>query len=127
MRVAGLIARILLGLIFLVFGANGFLNFMHMPMPTGAAGQFVGITYQTHFIHVVWFLQVIGGLLLLAGQFVPLALTILAPIIFNIVLFHSLMEPSGLPLAFLVVVLWLIAAYAVRSAFAGLLAQKVPD
>jgi putative oxidoreductase len=127
MKVAALIARLLLGLIFLVFGSNGFLNFLKMPMPGGAAGQFAGVIYLTHYIQVVWVLQIVCALLLLTGQFVPLALTILGAIIVNIVLFHSLMAPSGLPLASVIVILWLISAWSVRSAFAGIFRQKVVD
>jgi hypothetical protein len=66
-------------------------------------------------------LQLLGGLLLLAGRFVPLGLTLLGPVIVNIVLFHALMEPRGLPLAGIVGLLWLVTAWGVRGAFAGIL------
>jgi putative oxidoreductase len=125
MKIAVLIARILLGLMFVVFGLNGFLNFIHGPMPTGTAGQFVGALAGTHYFHVVAFVQLLGGILLLAGQFIPLALVLLGPVIFNILLFHATMQPAGLPPGLLAFLLWLIIFYAVRHAFAGIFARRV--
>ncbi|MDP9292671.1 MAG: hypothetical protein M3O82_09960 [Verrucomicrobiota bacterium] len=125
MKIATLIARYLLGLIFLVFGLNGFLHFIPMPPPAGTAGQFLGALFVSHYLVVVFLLQLIPAILLLINRFVPLALTLLAPIIVNIVLFHALMAPEGLPLAIVVTVLWILAALGVRSAFAGLLQQRV--
>jgi uncharacterized membrane protein YphA (DoxX/SURF4 family) len=125
MKIAVLVARILLGLMFVVFGLNGFLSFLHMPMPTGPAGQYMGVLFVSHYLHVVFLIEVIGGLLLLAGQFVPLALVLLGPVIFNIILFHATLEPSGLPLALVTTLLWFIVFFGVRSAFAGVFSQKV--
>ena len=125
MKVAALVARILLGVIFIVFGLNTFLPFLHMPMPTGLAGQFAGVLYASHYMHFVAFVQIVGGVLLLSGSYVPLALTILAPVIVNILLFHSLMAPEGLPLAAITLVLWLLIFVSVRSAFAGILSRTV--
>ncbi len=128
MKIAALIARLLLGLIFLVFGLNGFLHFIPMPPPPpGPAGQFMGAMFVTHYLVPVFLLQLIPAVLLLLNRFVPLALTLLAPIIVNIVLFHALMAPSGLPMASFVTVLWFLTAYSVRSAFAGLFLQRVQD
>jgi hypothetical protein len=126
MKIASLIARILLGIIFFVFGLNGFLHFIPMPPPTGVAGQFLGSLFVSHYLVVIFLLQVIPALLLLANRYVPLALTLLGPIVVNILLFHALMEPGGLPLAFVVAVLWCITAYSVRPAFAGIFQQRVP-
>ncbi len=125
MKIAVLIARILLGLLFLVFGLNGFLNFIHGPMPTGVAGQYLAVMGGTLYIHFVFVVQIIGGLLLLSGQFVPLALVLLGPVIINILLFHISMQPSGLPPALFAAVLWFIVFFGVRRAFAGIFAQKV--
>jgi putative oxidoreductase len=125
MRVAGLIARYLLGLIFLVFGANGFLHFIPMPPPSGVAGQFMGALFVSHVLVVVFLLQLIPAILLLVGRYVPLALVLLGPVIVNIVLFHAFMAPSGLPLATVVVILWLLTAWSVRSAFEGIFQAKV--
>ncbi len=124
MRIAALIARYLLGLIFLVFGLNGFLHFLPMTPPTGVAGSFVGALAASHFVVVIFAIQIIGGALLLAGRYVPLGLTLLGPVIVNIFLFHLLMAPSGLPLAIIVVVLWLLVAYSLRTYFEGLFVQK---
>ena len=82
MRIVALIARILLGLMFVVFGLNGFLHFIPMgPMPTGVAGQFAGALFVSHYMYVVAALQVIGGALVLSGFYVPLGLTLLGPVI----------------------------------------------
>jgi putative oxidoreductase len=125
MRIAGLIARYLMGLIFVVFGANGFLHFIPMPPPPGVAGQFMGALFVSHVLVVVFLLQLVGGILLLVGRYVPLALVLLGPVIVNIVLFHAFMAPSGLPLAAVVVILWGLTAWSVRSAFAGIFESKV--
>ena len=125
MRVAGLITRYLLGLIFLVFGANGFLHFIPMPPPSGVAGQFMGALFVSHVLVVVFLLELIPAILLLVGRYVPLALVLLGPVIVNIVLFHAFMAPSGLPLATVVVILWLLTAWSVRPAFEGIFKQKV--
>jgi len=128
MKIASLVARILLGLVFTVFGLNGFLHFIPMgPMPTGTAGQFAGALAASHYMAVVSGLQLATGVLLLLNQFVPLALTLLGPVIVNIVLFHALMAPSGLGVAAFVTVLWFLAAYRVRSLFMALLQRQRPD
>jgi putative oxidoreductase len=124
MRIASLIARYLLGIIFLVFGANGFLNFIPMPPPTGLAGQYMGALFVSHFLVVVFLLELIPAILLLAGRYVALALVLLGPVIVNIFLFHAFLAPSGLPLALVVVVLWLLVFASVRSAFDGIFQAK---
>jgi putative oxidoreductase len=120
MRTTSQIARYLLGLIFLAFGLDGFLNFLHMPGPTGIASQFFGAIFVSHFYVVIFLLQIVPAVFLLANRYVPLALTILGPIIFNIVCIHIFMLRAGLPLAIVVTVLWLVLAYSVRSAFSGI-------
>src|ERR1043165_4173936 len=103
MKIISLIARLLLGLTFVVFGLNGFLNFLSMgPMPTGLAGQFIGALFLSHYFWVVAGLQVVGGLLLLVNRFVPLALVLLGPVIVNILLYHFLLNPAGMGLALVV-------------------------
>jgi putative oxidoreductase len=120
MKIASHISRYLLGIIFLVFGLNGFLHFIPMPMPAGIAGQFMGAIFASNFYVVLFLLEIIPAILLLAGRYVPLALVLLGPVIFNIFFFHALMEPGGLPLAIIVVILWLVVAAGVRSAFSGI-------
>jgi hypothetical protein len=125
MKIVSLIARYLLGLVFVVFGLNGFMHFIPMgPMPTGHAGDFLGAAFATHYMVPVYGLQLIGGILLLANRYVPLGLTLLAPVIVNIILFHALMAPTGLPLATIVVVLWILVFWSVRQAFEGILQQR---
>jgi putative oxidoreductase len=125
MKIATVIARNLLGLLFLVMGLNGFLHFIPMPPPTGLAGQYFTVMFVSHYMVLVFLLQVIGGALLLANRFVPLALILLGPILVNILLFHSLMAPAGLPLALLATALWGIVFYGVRRAFSGVFVQRV--
>jgi putative oxidoreductase len=118
-------SRFLLGLIFLVFGLNGFLHFIPMPPPSGVAGQFLGAMFVSKYLLVVSGLQVISGALLLVDRYVPLALTILGPIIVNILLFHGLMNPAGIELAIFVTILWGVTFAGVRSAFNGIFEARV--
>jgi putative oxidoreductase len=125
MKTAVTIARILLGLLFTVFGANGFLHFIPMPPPSGLAGQYMGALFLSHYLVMVFLLQLVGGLLLLANRYVPLALVLLGPVIVNIVLFHSFLAPQGLPMALFAAVLWLVVFVGHRKAFEGLFVQKL--
>lgn len=125
MKIASTIARYLLGFIFFVFGLNGFLQFIHMPPPTGTAAEFMGALFVSHYLAVIFLLQLIPAILLLVNRYVPLALLILGPVIVNILLFHTFMAPAGLPLALLVAVLWALTFAGVRSAFSGIFQQRV--
>ena len=124
MRTVSVIARYLAGVIFLVMGLNGFLNFIPLPPPGGVAGQFMGALYVSHYLWVIFAFQVIGGLLLLVNRYVPLAAAVLAPVIVNILTFHVLMAPSGLPLALFVAVLWAAIFIEVRPAFSGMFQSR---
>src|ERR1700687_242297 len=124
MRIASVIARYRAGVIFLVFGLNGFLNFIPLPPPGGIAGQFMGALYVSHYLWVILAFQVIAGVLLLVNRYVPLAAAVLAPVIVNILVFHVSMAPSGLPLALFVAVLWAVIFVDVRRAFAGLFQSR---
>jgi putative oxidoreductase len=125
MRIASVIARYLAGVTFLVMGLNGFLNFIPLPPPGGIAGQFLGALYVSHYLWVIFGFQVIAGVLLLVNRYVPLAVAVLAPVIVNIISFHALMAPSGLPLALFVAVLWGVIFVDVRPAFAGLFQSRL--
>ena len=125
MKILTNVSRFLLGLIFLVFGLNGFLHFIPMPPPSGVAGQFLGAMFVSKYLLVVSGLQVISGALLLINRYVPLALTIAGPIIVNILLFHALMSPVGIGLAVFVAILWGVVFVSVRSAFAGIFEARV--
>ena len=120
MKILTNISRFLLALIFTIFGLNGFLHFSPMPPPTGVAAQFMGAMFVTKYLSFVFAIQLIAGVLLFSKRYVPLALTLLAPVIVNILLFHSLMAPSGLGLALFVAILWGIVFASVRLAFAGI-------
>ena len=126
MKIASLIARLLLDLIFLVFGLNGFLQFLHMPPHTGMALQFIGVLVASRFYVLIFGVQVLGGLLILVNRFVPLALVLLAPVIVNILCFHILMAPAGLPLAFVVTLLWAIVAIYNKQQLSGIFAPGQP-
>lgn len=125
MKIVILIARLLLGLTCLVFGLNGFLNFLSMgPMPTGLAGQFIGALFLSHYFWVIAALQIASGLLLLVNRFVPLALVLLGPVIVNILCYHVFLNHAGAPPAIVVTVLWLIVFYAHRQYFSGVFVQR---
>src|SRR2546428_8370460 len=121
MKIATIIVRGLLGLMFTVFGSNIFLHFIPMPpLPSTLAGDFSKALMQSHYMYVIGLLQVVGGLLLLIGRFVPLGLTLLGPVIVNILLFHIFLDRSGLPLAIIVAVLALFLVWRYRTNFIGL-------
>jgi uncharacterized membrane protein YphA (DoxX/SURF4 family) len=122
MKIATIIARVLLGLIFVVFGSNFFLHFIPMPPPPpGLAGDYFKVFAASGQMYVIGAMQLLSGLLLLIGRFVPLALIILAAVIFNILVFHILMAPEGLPMAIVVAVLELFLVWSYRDRFAGIL------
>src|SRR5262249_15915568 len=118
MKIVVLIARILLGLILLMFGLNGFFNFLHMgPLPSGLAGQYLTVLFQSHYVYFVSAVQVIGGALLLVNRYVPLALTLLGPVIVNILLYHLLLDLKGIPPALVVSLCLAIFAVCNRQYF----------
>jgi putative oxidoreductase len=121
MKIVEIIARILLGLVFVVFGSNAFLHFITAPPMSGPAGAFIGAMMDTGYVKVVGFCQVAGGLILLIGRYVPLGLTLLGPVIVNILCFHIFMNHQGLPIALAVAALALFLLWRHRSNFAGLL------
>src|SRR5579863_4029456 len=125
MRIVSVIARYLAGVIFLVFGLNGFLNFIPLPPPGGIAGQFMGALYATHYLWVIFGVQLVAGVLLLVNRYVPLAVAVLAPVIVNILTFHATMAPSGLPLALVVAALWALVFVDVQPAFTGLFQSRL--
>jgi len=125
MKIATIIARVLLGLMFVVFGLNIFLSFMPMPKetPPPLAGEFSHALFVSHYLQVVGALQVIGGLLILIGRFVPLGLVLLGPVIVNILLFHLLLEPINpghIAPGLFAAVLAVFLVFRYREHFAGL-------
>jgi putative oxidoreductase len=124
MKIASLVARLLLGLIFTVFGLNGFLHFIKGPMPTGVAGQFVAAIFASGYWVVIFAVQVICGVLFLVNRFVPLAVVLIGPVIVNILAVHGLMGAPGLPMAVGVAVLWAIVAIRNKQHLAGIFVQR---
>lgn len=131
MRYVILGARILEGLIFLIFGLNGLLHFFNPPPPTGDALTWFTIMVTHHWMNFVAVVQLVAALLLLVGRFVPLGLTLLAPVIVNILLYHALLWPHGYVLAVLTLVLELFLLAVYWRSFAPLLhpnpEAKVPQ
>ena len=125
MKIVSIIARYLLGLLFVVFGLNGFLNFIHQPPPANPlALQFLVAVSASHFAAFFFAMQVIGGLLLLSGFFVPLALTVLAAELYNILAFHLTFAPASIAPALVASVLWVLVFLQYRNSFNGILAVK---
>ena len=118
MKYAIIIARVLLGLVFVVFGSNAFLHFIPMPPMQGQAGAFIGALFSSGYIYAIAALQVVGGLLLLiGGRLVPLGLTVLGPVIVNIVLYHIFLDQSGLAMAIVISILALFLLWVYRHKF----------
>jgi putative oxidoreductase len=124
MKIAATIARYLLGIMFTIFGLNGFLNFIPpMPMPP-LAGQFFGVLVASHYVVPIFLVQLICGLLFLANRYVPLALTLIGPVIVNILIFHLLMNLSGIVPGVIATVCWFVVFSSIRPAFNGILQVK---
>lgn len=122
-----LVARLLLGLIFTVFGLNGFLQFLPMPPPPPAAGALFGAFMATgYMMPMIKGFEVVAGLMLLSNRFVPLALLFLAPIVVNIFMFHAMLEPaSTLPMPIIIVVMMAYLGWSYRGVFGPVVAAKV--
>ena len=118
-------ARVLLGLAFLVFGLNGFLGFLPMPEHAGESGAFLGALAATGYMFpLIKGTEVVVGLMLVTNRFVPLALTLLAPVMVNIVAFHAFFEPTSLGMPFALLALQLFLVWAHRDAFAAVLSAR---
>ncbi|MGA3144738.1 MAG: DoxX family membrane protein [Verrucomicrobiota bacterium] len=122
MKIATIIARVLLGLVFVVFGSNIFLHFIPMPpQKPSLATDFSKALMESHYMYVVGFCQVAGGLILLIGRYIPLGLTLLGPVIVNILCFHIFLNHQGWQVASVVAALALFLLWRHRANFAGLL------
>jgi len=128
MKIVATIARYLLGLMFLVFGSNMFLKFIPMgPLPAGLAGQFTAALFAAHYFTVVGAVMVVSGLLLLVNRYVGLGLTLLGPVLFNILTYHMLLNPSGIGMGAFATLLWLLVAWEHRVVFARLFAARLEE
>ena len=122
MKIATIVSRILLGLAFVVFGVFPFLTWLPQPPPPpGLAGDYVKVFIASHYAQVIGAMQMLSGLMLLSGKFVPLGLTILAAILFNIWAFHLLMEPAGIVPGAIATLLWAVVFWSYRQRFSGVL------
>jgi hypothetical protein len=127
MKIATIICRSLFGLLFTVMGSNEFLHFSPLPPMSGEAGAFIDAMFVTHYLYVFSAFEVIGGFLLLTGRYGPLGLTLVGPVVVNILAFHAFMAPSGLPLALVVSALALFLLWSYREHFAGLVKPVEPQ
>ena len=122
MKILTIVVRLLLGLVFTFFGSNFFFHFVPMPAPPpGPVGDFSKVFLASGYFNVIFAMQLLSGLLLLIGKFVPLALTILAAMIFNILTFHILMDPAGIGPGIVVALLWAFLVWQYRERFEGVL------
>ena len=122
MKFAVIGARVLLGLIFVVFGLNGFFQFLPPPEMNEASGELMGALVATgYFMMVVKAVEVVSGLMILTGKYLPLGLILLAPVSVHILLLHVFLDTAGLPIAIFIVVAQVFLAYAYRDSFSGIL------
>ena len=124
MKIVTIIVRILLGVVFFVFGLNGFVGFIPMPPLTGTAGAFIGALFSSHYLYLVSGVELIAGILLLVNRFVPLALAMLAPMLANILAYHVTMQMEGVGLAVITTLLWAFLAWRYRGHFTALFVHK---
>jgi hypothetical protein len=124
MKIATIIARVLLGLMFFVFGLNPFLKFLPTPPLEGVWGQFLGALFVSHFVWLIGATQVVSGALFLAGRYVPLAIALSGPVILNIVAYHITMQPHGAQPAVLAAICWLFLFWRYRESFRPLWVAK---
>jgi uncharacterized membrane protein YphA (DoxX/SURF4 family) len=127
MKIVYAIARYLLALMFLVFGSNMFFQFIKGQMPPGLAAQFSAALFAAHYFYVVGAIMVVSGILFLVNRFVGLGLTLLGPVLFNILLFHILMNPSGIGPGTFATLLWALVAWQHRVVFEKLFAARLEE
>jgi putative oxidoreductase len=125
MKIAVLIARILLGLLVVFAGSFAYIPFTPPPQP-GLSGQFQDVFFATHWVKFVEVVELIVGILLLVNRYVPLALVALAAVLANILFFHLSMQPQGIVPGLIATALWFLVAWWHRASFAPLLAAKAP-
>jgi len=124
MKIATIVAQVLLGIEFVVFGSNPFLHFLPATLPPGLGGQFLSILFESKYVLFVGAVQVIGGALLIVNRYVPLALALLGPVLFNILLFHGLLSHAGWQPGVVSAILWVFLMFRYQKNFAGIFAAK---
>jgi len=123
-KIVSTVARILLGLLFAIFGLNGFLHFIPAPPFSGLVLQFFTVLFASHFYVMVFAVQFVCGILLLTNQYVPLAIVVLGAVLANILTFHATMNPQGFPVAIIATILWFLTAWPIRAQFAPIFARS---
>jgi len=124
MRIVTIVARVLLGVMFFVFGLNPFLKFLPMPPLEGVWGQFLGALFVSHFVWLVGATQVVSGALFLVGRYMALAIALSGPVVLNIIAYHLTMQPHGAQPAILAAICWLFLFWRYRESFAPLWVAK---
>lgn len=124
MKIVAIIARVLLGLMFFVFGLNAFFGFLPAPKLEGVWGQFLSALFVSHFVWLIGATQVVSGALFLIGRYVPLAIALSGPVVLNIIAYHVTMQHSGAQPAILAAICWIILFWYYRASFAPLWVQK---
>ena len=125
MKIAALIIRVLLGLAFVASGVSVLLM-KSLPVMPGPAGAFMGALFSSHYLYAVKVFEIAGGVLLLSGRFAPLGLTLVGPVIVNIMFYDIFLDHTALPVGIVVSVLALFLLYYYRTAFAGIVARHSP-
>ena len=120
MKVAATVARYLLGVGFIVFGLNAFFEFMPPLELPEDGGQFIGLLFESGYFNYIAIIKIVAGLMLVLGRFVPLGLTLLGPILVNILLFHISFDPAGIGMGLFFTILWFVVFSAHRDSFKGL-------
>ncbi|MDN5286857.1 MAG: DoxX family rane protein [Mucilaginibacter sp.] len=123
MKITVLIARILLGLIFVVFGLNFFFQFLHMtqpPLPEKAQAFSGGLYGSGYFFQYMKVVEIASGLAILFNRYTAFFLLILFPVSLNIFLFHTILAPAGAPIAIAIIVLHLFLGFAYRKYYSSI-------
>ena len=124
MKIVAIIARVLLGLMFFVFGLNAFFGFLPAPKLEGVSGQFLSALFVSHFVWLIGATQVVSGALFLIGRYLPLAIALSGPVVLNIIAYHVTMQHSDAQPAILAAICWIILFWYYRASFAPLWVQK---
>ncbi len=117
MKLTAKVVRYLLGLGMVVFGLNAFFPFMPPVDLPEKGGQFMGLLFESGYFNFVAILQLVGGLMMLLGRFVPLGLTFLGPVLVNILIFHISFDPKGIGMGLIFTLLWLIVFWRHKKSF----------
>lgn len=124
MKIATIVAQVLMGLVFVVLGSNAFLHFIPAVLPPGPGGDFLKLLFATHYVLFVGAVQVIGGALVLSNRYVSLGLALLGPVLVNILLFHGLLSHEGWQPGVVMAILWIFLFFRYKANFAGIFAAK---